>query len=63
MATGCSSSEEASGTDENQLFEIPTDIDVEFDVIKMSVEEREKLVEESRQLKESIKEKNIKHHR
>jgi hypothetical protein len=59
IATGCS---EENGKDE--VFEIPTDIDVEFEVIKCSLEEKEKLREESKKLKEKLnKIKNIRHHR
>lgn len=60
IATGCSGGDDA---EDNLPFEIPTDIDVEFEVIKLSKEEREKLNEESKQLVEKLKDKDIRHHR
>ena len=60
IATGCSETE-----GEAEAFEIPTDIDVEFEVIKCSPEERERLGEESRKLQEKLTKanKNIRYHR
>lgn len=60
IATGCSG--DGSGED-SQPFEIPTDIDVDFEVIKLSPEEKEKLKEESQVLKEKLKDKDVRHHR
>ena len=57
IATGCSDGSQ------DEPFEIPTDIDVEFEVVKLSKEEKEKLVEDSRKLKEKLKDKEIRHHR
>ena len=61
IATG--SSEGAAGDDTSRPFEIPTDIDVEFEVIKHTQEEKDKLLEESRKLREELKDKHIRHHR
>ena len=62
IATGCSGGEDAFGS-QDEPFEIPTDIDVEFEVIKMSKVQKEKLAEESRALKEKLKDKEVRHHR
>ena len=61
IATG--SSDGSEETDNQKPFEIPTDIDVEFHVIKHTAEEKEKLIIDSRKLKEKLKEKDIRHHR
>lgn len=62
IATGCSEGERGEGSAE--VFEIPTDIDVEFQVIKCSPEEKERLREESKKLKEKLgNAKNVRHHR
>ena len=59
IATGVSS----EGTQCDQVFEVPTDIDVEFEVVKQSAKDREKMVESSRKLREKIKDKDVRHHR
>lgn len=59
IASGCT-----TGDGAEQAFEIPTDIDVEFEVIKCSQDEKEKLKEESKRLKEKLGgAKNIRYHR
>ena len=60
IATGCSGD---GGTEDSQPFEIPTDIDVDFEVIKLSPEEKEELKEESHALLEKLKDKDVRHHR
>ena len=57
IATG--SSEGAARDDYSQPFEIPTDIDVEFEVVKHTQEEKVKLLEESTKLREVPKNKHI----
>ena len=61
IATG--SSQGAEDEQNCQPFEIPTDIDVEFEVIKHAPEEKDKLVEQSRKLKLQLNESDIRHHR
>ena len=61
IATG--SSEGAEDSENQQPFEVPTDIDVEFQVIKHSADEKEQMIEQTRKLKEKLKEKDIRHHR
>lgn len=61
IATGCSGEE---GSDEDsQPFEIPIDIDVDFEVIKLSEEEREEMSTESKKIREKLQDKDIRHHR
>lgn len=60
VATGRS---EGLEKEESVPFEIPTDIDVEYEVVKLSHEDKEKLIRESKELKEKLKDKDIKHHR
>ncbi len=62
IATGRSDGKSEDSCD-NQPYEIPTDIDVDFEVIKLSETEREKLIMESRKLREGLLEKDIRPHR
>ena len=63
LVIATSSSEGAARDDNAQPFEIPTDIDVEFEVVKHTQEEKVKLLEESTKLREELKNKHIRHHR
>lgn len=71
IATGClgaggegaEAGAAGSGESYSQPFEIPTDIDVEFEVIKLTQEEKEKLSEKSTLLKDKLKDKDVRHHR
>ena len=61
IATGSSPGSEQEA---NQVpFEIPTDIDVEFNVIKHPPEEKEVMIEQSRKMRTKLTEKDIRHHR
>lgn len=67
IATGCSSEggsgEGESSEDVGQPFEIPMDIDVDFEVIKLSEEEKAKLNDKSKKLRERLNDKDVRHHR
>jgi len=61
IATGASPGSEH---EENQVpFEIPTDIDVEFNVVRHTPEEKELMIEQSRKMRAKLTEKDIRHHR
>lgn len=44
-------------------FEIPTDIDVEFQLIKLPEENRKQLEEDTKYLAENMDESKVKHYR
>lgn len=62
VATGNINSETGE-QDHTYPFEIPTDIDVEFEVIKHSQEEKDKIIANSKKLKEKLTDRDIRHYR
>ena len=71
IATGCSGEGEEGGgkgnggsSDEmSNPFEIPMNIDVDFEVIKLSEEEQTKMKEDSDKLREKLRDRDIRSHR